>query len=452
MKKIIFTILVAATFNAAAQTIPSYVPTNGLVAWYPFNGNANDESGNGNNGTNINNVVFVNDRFGFLNSALEFPNFNSKVWIAHDLLGPNPTSIDHSVSYWVKRYNQNVTGDRIAFCNGRIPGQQGLNGLGIWNVNNNNKFYAGWYNKSQALSIDSITTFSWHMITLVFHSNINKFNLYVDGLDQTDNSFPNIDSGWTGFCPSLGNYYVGNTAYDNSRFDGNVDDIGIWNRALTQQEITDLYGASNCANNTTITPQINSITTGNNASFTATTSDANPSYVWQTNFGQGFQSLNNFGSYAGVNTSSLNIANVQLANHNQPIRVITTSGTCIDTSNIASIHIADTCISTQLVTVTDTLIIHANLTGISPPNNSNTIKVYPNPAQNYLIINNGNFALMSGYTCEIVNALGQQIFSSLINQQTFTIDISTWTGNGLYFLKIKDASNTVIENRKIVLN
>jgi len=143
---------------------------------------------------------------------------------------------------------------------------------------------------------------------------------------------------------------------------------------------------------------------------------------------------------------------VQLANHNQPIRVITTSGTCIDTSNIASIHIADTCISTQLVTVTDTLIIHANLTSISPPNNSNTIKVYPNPAQNYLIINNGNFALMSGYTCEIVNALGQQIFSSLINQQTFTIDISTWTGNGLYFLKIKDASNAEIENRKIVLN
>jgi hypothetical protein len=31
--------------------VPSYVPTNGLVGWWPFNGNANDESGNGNNGT-----------------------------------------------------------------------------------------------------------------------------------------------------------------------------------------------------------------------------------------------------------------------------------------------------------------------------------------------------------------------------------------------------------------
>jgi hypothetical protein len=34
--------LTAATM---AQTVPSYVPTNGLVGWWPFNGNANDESG-----------------------------------------------------------------------------------------------------------------------------------------------------------------------------------------------------------------------------------------------------------------------------------------------------------------------------------------------------------------------------------------------------------------------
>ena len=34
-----------------AQNVPSYVPTNGLVGWWPFNGNANDESGNNNNGT-----------------------------------------------------------------------------------------------------------------------------------------------------------------------------------------------------------------------------------------------------------------------------------------------------------------------------------------------------------------------------------------------------------------
>ena len=40
----------ALTTQMVIAQVPSYVPTNGLVAYWPFNGNANDESGNGNNG------------------------------------------------------------------------------------------------------------------------------------------------------------------------------------------------------------------------------------------------------------------------------------------------------------------------------------------------------------------------------------------------------------------
>ena len=43
-----FTLCALLVIPAAAQ-VPSYVPTDGLVGWWPFNGNANDESGNGNN-------------------------------------------------------------------------------------------------------------------------------------------------------------------------------------------------------------------------------------------------------------------------------------------------------------------------------------------------------------------------------------------------------------------
>jgi len=46
-------------------------PTNGLVAFYPFNGNANDESGNGKNGTVINAIPVV-DSFGSSNKAYGF--------------------------------------------------------------------------------------------------------------------------------------------------------------------------------------------------------------------------------------------------------------------------------------------------------------------------------------------------------------------------------------------
>ena len=47
--------------NTFAQ-VPSYVPTNGLVGWWPFNNNANDESGNGNNGA-ITGTTITADRF-----------------------------------------------------------------------------------------------------------------------------------------------------------------------------------------------------------------------------------------------------------------------------------------------------------------------------------------------------------------------------------------------------
>ncbi|NBU91173.1 MAG: LamG domain-containing protein, partial [Flavobacteriia bacterium] len=52
MKKILLCILFAHISTLGFSQAPSYVPANGLIGWWPFNGNANDESGNGNNGTN----------------------------------------------------------------------------------------------------------------------------------------------------------------------------------------------------------------------------------------------------------------------------------------------------------------------------------------------------------------------------------------------------------------
>ena len=75
-KSLIAALLLAAS-SAFAQ-VPSYVPTNGLVGWWPFNGNANDESGNGNNGT-VNGATLTSDRFGSINSAYSFNGINNNV-------------------------------------------------------------------------------------------------------------------------------------------------------------------------------------------------------------------------------------------------------------------------------------------------------------------------------------------------------------------------------------
>lgn len=260
-----------------------------------------------------------------------------------------------------------------------------------------------------------------------------------------------VSNTWT----TMANMPFSRASLDPKTVNGSVYLIGGHINATITTNLSYQYYCIFCSTNTAITPQSNALNTGSTATFTATTSDPNPSYVWQSDFGQGFQALNNFGNYSGANTATLNIANVQLSSHTQPIRVISTSGNCIDTSNVAVINILDTCsvtvYDTLLTTVTDTLVINAQITGINPPNNLNTLKVFPNPASSHITIDYGNFNVMSGYTLTIVNSIGQTVFTTPINQQSSYIDLSTWTGNGIYYVLLIDAQNNTIENRKIVI-
>ena len=68
----------------AAAQVPSYVPTDGLAGWWPFNGNANDESGNGNDGV-VNGATLSEDRFGVANSAFLFNESSIQVTDANSI-------------------------------------------------------------------------------------------------------------------------------------------------------------------------------------------------------------------------------------------------------------------------------------------------------------------------------------------------------------------------------
>jgi hypothetical protein len=80
-----------------SQSVPSYVPTNGLVGWWGFNGNAQDNSGNGNHGT-VNGATLSTDRFGNQNSAYSFNGLNN--WIqVQDHISIRPSNI--TLATWV---------------------------------------------------------------------------------------------------------------------------------------------------------------------------------------------------------------------------------------------------------------------------------------------------------------------------------------------------------------
>lgn len=465
MKSKLLTVLAIIGLSATltAQPVPSYVPTNGLVGWWPFNGNANDESGKGNNGT-VNGAKLTSDRFGNSAKAYSFDGINNRISLGNILMAIGTPNNPVTISLWFKTdssygsgpFNYN-TGTLIsdykrqgACCEVNFFIELNLydNPKRLtWRQRGNNSDY------DLTKSGDYVNNL-WYNIVLLA-DGIGTKKIYMNGVEVVSQNYNASANYADQSSPWEPDWQIGASHWNDGSFSsdyiqffkGLIDDIGIWNRALTQQEITELYNAVNCANNTAITPSALTISKGSTATFTATTSDPNPSYVWQSDLGQGFQTLNNFGKYTGTTTASLKINNVQLSEHNQPIRVITTSGNCKDTSDMAMLSLSDTC----LTAVTDTLFINAKVASLSPPNNTNTIKVFPNPTNDFITIHYGNFSMMSGYKLKIMNAASQLVYQTNITQQSDYLNLSTWGGKGIYFVQIVDPQGKVTDTKKIVL-
>ena len=128
----------------------------------------------------------------------------------------------------------------------------------------------------------------------------------------------------------------------------------------------------------------------------------------------------------------------------------TTFVTYYDT-NYISIYDTITYYDSVLISVTDTLIINVNLSGISSPNNSNSLKIYPNPANDIVFIDNGNFNSMSNYNLKIINSLGQEVFNSFITIPQFQIPITSFGGLGLYYIQLYNDTGGLLEIRKLII-
>ncbi len=707
IKSLLLTAVASLGFTATTMAqVPNYVPSNGLVGWWPFSGNANDESGNGNNGT-VNGATLSIDRFGDANSTFSFNGVDNKILFnLNSISNSFPLNTESTSSIWVKSIDQNgplismqgIGGIEYLLHIGTLadiiqsPGNFGMLVRDNCCGTGNNIFGS------------SVVDNNWHMLTIVRLGN-GTLLLYKDGILQA--SSPAGQSGTLTFNPTTmafgadeswiigaqsGNCNSCNSV-DQRHFSGLIDDAGIWNRALTQQEITALFNAQSCTASITaagpttfcqggsvvlnantgtgLTYQWKNngnnisgataasysantagsytvvVTDGNgcSATSTATTIAVNPTpnatitaagpttfcqggsvvlnantgtgltYQWKNNgnnisgataasytantagsytvvvtngngcsatstatsvtvnptpnatitaagpttFCQGgsvvlnantatgliYQWKNNgnnisgataasytantagaytvvvtngngcsatstattitvnptptlsilgLGSFTNINANQISIIvnpngglltgpgisgaafnpqsaglgsatiNYSYTNTNgcnntasqttivyDTLGVVCTSYDTITTNVFDTTYVTQIVYDTLLTTVTDTLLINALITGINPPNNSNTIKVFPNPANDHITIDYGNFNLMVGYQLKIENAIGQQVFQTSITQQADYLSLTTWGGNGLYFVRIIDPQGITIDVRKIVL-
>ena len=269
MKKKNLLMTAIAIFGLATITmaqVPSYVPTTGLVGYWPFNGNANDESGNGNNGT-VNGATLTTDRFGNANSAYSF-NGNTI-----DVNSGNQFAITQSsqftVNFW---YYTNSQASPVHFLGKRSTTVANLNWQFAYNIGSGqglvfNGALGGCSTGSQ------ITLGQWEMLTGVF--NNGTWSIYRNG-NFINSTSANVQS-------DLGNLLKIGNAGSADPFYGKLDDISIYNRALTQQEITALYNSQTC-NTSSNTITADGITTFCAGNYVNLTSDVvGGTYQWKKN-------------------------------------------------------------------------------------------------------------------------------------------------------------------------
>ena len=198
---------------------------NGLIASYPFNGNANDVSGNSHDGTIFGSPTLTTDRFGNPNSAYYFNGAGDYID-----LGPWFTYNKFSLSFWVNEAG--FTGDYTDI------------------IDNNHTGYQNWVIQSTPNSLDygfgvanvggagfTLTFNHWHHVTCIKDSL--SVSTYLDGVLQNTVVASN-------YAPNYNNQhlYIARWGGGGRVFNGKIDDIQMYNRALSSYEVSKLYNGS----------------------------------------------------------------------------------------------------------------------------------------------------------------------------------------------------------------
>jgi len=431
MKKNYMRLIVALLFatNLMAQNVPNYVPTNGLIGWWPFNGNANDESGNGNNGT-VNGATLTSDRNGKTNSAFYFNKIQNITCGKSNVFGLTDNYL--SFSFWTQSNNNALP--YIAKYQNMVPSNSNYF-IGNAGKTTTNKFKITANGQN---SYDfNITSSNWNHIFVFFDGKKDSVTIYLNNELISKNSliFSNIISNQElafGSIPSF-DYNPNNASYAYPMVNGILDDIAIFNRALTKEEIKQLY--EGCTKETATSTSFNSYVFTNNT----------PINLSATPIGGTF-------SGDGILNNAFNPTKALLGKNAIKYNFKNTSG-CADSTDFSMIMV-DTLGNVCKKTINDTvsiLKIHFQLTTGIKANTVTNISVYPNPTSDVLIIDANDSQALAGYTYRILDVQGKEIYNAPVTSSKTEIALKTLGAKGVYVLHIVDANGISIENKKIVL-
>jgi len=206
--------------------VPSESPPDleyGLIAYYPFNGNANDESGNGNDGT-VNGATLTTDRSGNAESAYNFDGNDDYIDLPD---GAVETEAGSVCAWFLARSTTEGENDRV-FSMSYFPSP---NGTRLYlSLPPDQNFRADFI--SDQLGNVPITLGEWYHTCFTWNSDSSE--LYVNG---------NLEDTSSGGEPTNGRVNLGSYGEGFKSFlDGKIDQVRIYNRPLTEEEVQQLYG------------------------------------------------------------------------------------------------------------------------------------------------------------------------------------------------------------------
>jgi len=255
MKKLILLPILFITAITFAQ-LPSYVPTNSLETWHPFNGNVNDESIN-NNVATVNGATLSNDRFGENNRAYFFDGVNNS---GINITTPNKiisnSNKEFTLELWVKPNRTIQLVGESNVCPGGVSVPM-ANSNQNWAINPQvNGGVAGGLGVGVSIGTNGLTVGEHAGNVLVgrlSHSTpLSGFN-HVVVVYRVDSSFLYLNNQLVRsramHCTSNSKVLTTTLGYSlySPPFSGVIDHFSAWSRALSPNEINKLYNSGGIA-------------------------------------------------------------------------------------------------------------------------------------------------------------------------------------------------------------
>jgi len=211
--------------QVSGELVDAYL-NDGLVAYYPFDGDVDDYSGQGNDGTDNTTAGFGAGRIG--SDSKEFDGDNDRVELPD--LGLQKSS-SFSISAWANRDSSN--GDCIF---GRYDGSDDLLNFSYDAGSGTYDFSAGHVGGSRFdISATDNGENVWQHLTVVYDASGPTAKIYSNG-SLSDSETLNIDDFNTTDGP-----WIGQRSDAAQSFDGRIDAVRVYGRMLSTREIDHIY-------------------------------------------------------------------------------------------------------------------------------------------------------------------------------------------------------------------